>query len=36
MNVLMCSCDDLNDIVDDHLLYLMVNVVVETMLVENA
>jgi len=27
--VLMCRYDDLNDIIDDHLLYLIVNVVVE-------
>ena len=29
------SSDDMNDIVDDHLLYLIVNVAVETVLVEN-
>ena len=31
-NVLICRCDDLNDIADDYLLYLIVNVAVETVL----
>jgi hypothetical protein len=34
VNVLVCRSDDLNDIVDDYLLYLMVNAV-ESQLVEN-